>query len=79
MRALLLGLVISCGGSPPPKAKVTCDQPEPGQAMTEAQCTCREARVVLAVGRAVELHCDEPGEVDIGPVRIGDRDGWCCK
>jgi hypothetical protein len=67
----------ACGSSPPAARPTTCDAPEPGAPMTEAQCTCRGGNVTLALGRAVELHC-EPGEVELGVVRMGDRDGWCC-
>jgi hypothetical protein len=80
MRKVLVFAVflIACGSTPPPKQKKLCDSPEPGQALSQAQCECREGRVVLSVGRAVEVHC-EPDEHEIGSAKIGDRDGWCCQ
>ncbi len=79
MRSVLAVLVIAaCGSKPPPPQKKLCDSPEPGQAMTQAQCECQEGRVVLAVGKAVELHC-EADEHEIGTAKIDDREGWCCK
>jgi len=77
MRIVLLFL-IACGGKPAPEPKKLCDSPEPGQAMTQAQCECREARVVLSTGIAVEVHC-EADERELGTAKIGERDGWCCK
>ncbi len=74
-----LVFLIACGGStPPPAPKVGCDQPEPGQAMTKEQCTCREGRVSLSRGGSVELHCEQ-GEAELGAVRLGIEGGWCCK
>lgn len=80
MRMQLLALVVvaGCGGRTPPAKPVVCDDPAPGTPMTEEMCTCRKGAVQLSVGGAVELHC-EPGDVDLGPVRLGARDGWCCK
>ncbi len=71
--------LIACGGSPPPaQPKAACDSPEPGQAMSPAQCTCREGRVTLAKGGSVEVRC-ELGEVELGNVLMGVDPGWCCK
>lgn len=78
IRIVALGLVLGCGGAPPAAPAKTCAAPEPGAAMTESQCSCRGGNVTLAVGRSVELHC-EPGEVELAMVKLGDRDGWCCK
>jgi hypothetical protein len=79
MRCFALVFVLACGGSPPPaQPKVGCDSPEPGQAMTREQCACRDGRITLAKGGAVELHC-EAGEVELGTVRLGLEGGWCCK
>ena len=46
--------------------------------MSQAQCECREGRVVLSTGGSVELHC-EADEHELGAAKIGERDGWCCK
>ncbi|MBA2540049.1 MAG: hypothetical protein H0V17_10480 [Deltaproteobacteria bacterium] len=79
MRVLAVAVfLIACGSKPPPPQKKLCDAPEPGQAMTEAQCQCRDGRIVLSVPRAVELHC-EADEHELGTAKLGDRDGWCCK
>lgn len=80
MRFLVLALLIACGSKPPPKQQKLCDSPEPGQAMSQAQCECRGGRVSLSMGdrRNVELHC-EPDETELGTAKINDRDGWCCK
>ena len=78
IRMFALGFALGCGGAPAAAPPRTCDAPEPGAAMTEAQCTCRGGNVTLAVGRSVELHC-ESGEVELAAVKLGDRDGWCCK
>lgn len=75
---LVLALLVACGSKPPPPQKAPCDSPEPGQAMTQAQCECRGGRVVLSTGGAVEVHC-EADEHELGAATIGDRDGWCCK
>jgi hypothetical protein len=77
MRALLI-LVLACGVSPAAKQPKLCDAPEPGQPLTGPQCTCRGGNVTLAVGGAVELHCEQ-GETELGPVKLDGRDGWCCK
>ena len=76
--AVALVVAIGCGGAPRAVPAETCDAPEPGAAMTQAQCTCRDGNITLAVGRSVELHCDS-GEVELGAVKLGDRAGWCCK
>jgi len=74
-----LVFMLACGGpQPAAQPKAACDQPEPGQAMTREQCACRDGRLTLSNGRAVELHC-EAGEVELGAVRIGVEGGWCCK
>ena len=78
MRALIVVLLVACGGKPPPAKPPVCEDPKPGEAMTEEMCKCRKGIVQLSNGAAVELHC-EPGDDDIGAVRIGDRDGWCCR
>jgi hypothetical protein len=79
VRVVVFALLIGCGSSkPPPEKPVECEEPAAGQPMTEEMCTCRKGNVQLSIGRAVELHC-EPGEVELGAVRLGDRDGWCCR
>ena len=78
MRALIVVVLIACGSKPPPEKPPVCDDPKPGEPMTEAMCTCRKGIVQLSIGAAVELHC-EPGDDEVGAVRIGDRDGWCCR
>jgi hypothetical protein len=72
-------LLASCVKSPGPAAPAPeCESPAAGEPMTEAMCSCRGGNVQLAIGRAVELHC-EPDEVELGPIRIDERDGWCCR
>lgn len=78
MRCLLLVSILACGGKTSPSQHKMCDSPEPGQAMTEAQCSCRAGRIVLSNGKAVELHC-EADEHELGAAKMGDREGWCCK
>lgn len=79
MRTVLVLLIsLGCGSKAPPPAKKMCDSPEPGQAMSQAQCECREGRIVLSTGGSVELHC-EADEHELGAAKLGDRDGWCCK
>jgi hypothetical protein len=77
-KAFVLAILIGCGSKQPPPAKKQCDSPEQGQAMTQAMCECREGRIVLSTGGSVELHC-EADEGELGPAKLGDRDGWCCK
>jgi hypothetical protein len=78
MRAALLIVLFACGSTPKPPPKVGCDSPEPGQAMTQEQCTCRGGNVTLAKGASVDLHC-EMGEVELATVKLGIEGGWCCK
>lgn len=79
---LALVFALGCGGSKPPAAPKNCEEPAPGQPMTNEMCTCRGGNVQLSIGAAVELHC-EPGETELGAVRLtsdqGTRDGWCCR
>ncbi len=75
---VLVVVLFACGSKAPPPPKKQCDSPEQGQAMTQAMCECREGRIVLSTGGAVELHC-EADESELGPAKLNDRDGWCCK
>lgn len=78
MKRMVFVLLVACGSPPKAPKPVGCDSPEPGQAMTKDQCSCRGGNITLAKGGAVELHC-EPNEVELGTVKLGTEDGWCCK
>ena len=78
MRLAVIVFLVACGSKPPPKQAKQCDKAEPGKAMTEAQCQCEGGRVALALGGAVEVHC-EADEHELGQAKIDNREGWCCK